>query len=132
MTRRDIVRLFYNNLRQDELGRYFIEIAAQKYPVEAEDTAYVVWALDWSQSGNEAEAGVRLLLSDDSIEELDPGTLQIRKNNILYCRVKGNRFDARFSSSSYYRFVEHVQYTPLNNSYFILLKGKPYPIDEID
>jgi hypothetical protein len=128
MTRRDIVRLFYKNLRQDELGSYFIEIGAQKYPVEAEDTAYVVWALYWNHRGSEAEECVRLLLSDDSIEELDAGTLQIPKDNVLYCRVKSNRFDARFSTASYYRLAEHARYSPLTDSYFIWIKGKSYPI----
>ena len=132
MTRRDIVKLFYKNLRQDASGRYFIKIKKQKYPVEADDTAYVIWALEWSQSGDGAEECVRLLLSDDTSEDLKPETLRIRKNNILYSRVKDGRFDARFSTSSYYRLAEHVQYSPVQNSYFILFRGKPYPIDEID
>jgi hypothetical protein len=131
MTRRDIVRLFYRNLRQDASGRYFIKIGNQSYPVEADDTAYVIWALEWSQSGDGVEECVRLLLSDDTSEDLDPGTLQIRKDNILYCRVKDGHFDARFSSSSYYELAEHVQYNSITDSCFILLGGKPYFIEEI-
>jgi hypothetical protein len=47
MTRREIITLFYQNLRQDDSGRYFIEIGPQQYPVDVEDTAYVVWSIDW-------------------------------------------------------------------------------------
>ena len=129
MTRRDIVRLFYANLSQDESGRYFIKTGSQSYPVEAEDSAYVVWALDWRRS---AEEGVRLVLSDDSMEKLDPETLQIRKENILYCRVKNGRFDARFSRSSYYQIAEHVHYNFQQDSWFIMLDGKPYPIARVE
>jgi hypothetical protein len=124
MSRRDIVRLFYRNLRQDASGGYFIEMGSQPYRVEVEDTAYVVRTFYWSGWGKETEKCVRLLLSDDSVEELDPATLRIGRQNVLYCRVKSGCFDARFSTSSYYRFAENVEYNPLRDLYCISLNGK--------
>jgi uncharacterized protein len=130
MSRRDIVRLFYRSLRKDESGRYLIEIGKQRYPVDVEDTAFVVWTLDWIDGGDGSEECIRLLLSDDSIEPLDPDTLRIRRDGIPYCSVKNGSFDARFSRSSYYRLAERVQYDPLRKGYFISLKKRRYYIVE--
>ncbi len=73
MTRRDIVRLFYEHLRLDAMGRFSIQMGGQSYPIHVEDTAYVVWAVYRTGEGDR----IRLLLSDDSMENLDPDTLRI-------------------------------------------------------
>jgi uncharacterized protein len=122
MFRQDIVGLFYQHLEQDYLG-YFIQIGEQRYRVDVEDTAYVVRAVYWTRSGDKLES-VRLLLSDNSVEELDPDTLKIGEENVLYCRVKAGRFDARFLRSSYYRFAEIIRFDPQPNSYFIELNER--------
>jgi uncharacterized protein len=121
MSRQDIIQLFYQHLLQDKSG-YFIQMGGQHCPVDVEDTAYVVRAVYWTRSGEKLES-VRLLLSDNCIEELDPVTLRIGKENVLYCRVKAGRFDARYLRSSYYRFAEIIRFDPQLNSYFIELKG---------
>jgi hypothetical protein len=126
MQRRDIIALFYRHLVQDESGRYFIEISPQRYPVDADDTAYVVWAAWRTFRGNQSEECICLALSDDSVEPLDPGTLRIGSNNIPYCRVRDGRFEARFSRSSYYELAEHIQYDPLRDAYYISLNRQAH------
>jgi uncharacterized protein len=123
MIRRDIVALFQQHLQQDESGRYFIEIPPQRYPVDVEDTAFVVWAILWGEENEPL-----LLLSDETIEELAPSTLRIGKENVLYCRIKNGRFDARFSRSSYYQLAEHIDYDPQRDAHFIIQKGHRYYI----
>jgi len=120
MSRQDIVALFYRHLRQDRSGRCFIEIGRQRYPVEVEDTAYVVWAFRIPC----------LLLSDGSVEQLDPGTLRIGRGNIPYCKVKKGRFEARFSRSGYYQLAAHMEYDPLRDAFFISLNGRPHYIPD--
>jgi hypothetical protein len=122
--RRDIVRLFYQNLRQDESGLYFIEIGSQRCSVEVEDTAFTVWAVHRNQS----DESIHLLLSDDSVEELDPGTLRIGHDNVPYCRVKNSGFDARFSRSSYYQLAEHIKYDPPRNAHYLTMRGQTHYI----
>jgi uncharacterized protein len=124
MTRRDIVALFYQHLTQDAAGRYFIEIGQQRYPVNVEDTAYVVWAIHRDIAGE----CINVLLSDYSLEPLDPATLRIGKECIPYCRVKDGRFNARFSRAGYYQLAEHIEYDPLRDAYFLSVKGKQYYI----
>ncbi len=58
----------------------------------AEDAAYVVDAIR-----AEADGAVTLRLFDGSEERLDPSTLSTGEGGAVYVRVKGGRFDARFS-----------------------------------
>jgi hypothetical protein len=58
----------------------------------AEDAAFVVDALRVEPDG-----GVTLRLFDGSDEPLDPATLSVGEGGAVYARVKGGRFDARFS-----------------------------------
>jgi hypothetical protein len=130
MIRREIIRLFYQHLRQDDSGGCFIEIGQQRYPVYVEDTAFVVWALSWAENRDGEEECAYLLLSDESIEKLNPGTLRIAENNIPYCRVRNGGFEARFSRSSYYRLAERVQYDFIINAHVISLNGQTYRLSE--
>ena len=57
-----------------------------------EDAAYIVDALRVEPDG-----GVTLRLFDDTEEPLDPGTLTLGEGGVVYARVKGGRFEARFS-----------------------------------
>ncbi len=129
MTRRDIVRLFYGHLRKSESG-YSIEIGNQRCGVEVDDTAYVVRAIRaCSESG--FEKGIYLILSDDSIEELDPATLRIGRDNVPYCAVKSGLHEARFLSSSYYRLAELIRHDPQRDEYFISVRGRSHYIRDL-
>ncbi len=125
MTRRDIVRLLYRHLRPDSAGVWAIQMGRQRYPVEVEDTAYVVWALSW-EPGEQGDAA-RLLLSDDSVEELDPRTLWMRNDGVPCCRVKSGEFEARLSRTSYYRLAERLEYDAVSDSYVLHLNRRAYP-----
>lgn len=129
IARRDLIRLFYQNLHRDESGRYTVEIGQQRCPIEVEDTPYAVWAVYWT----DARSGecARLLLSDDSVEVLDPTTLRIGRDNVLYCSVKSSRFGARFSRPSYYQLAEHFRHDPLRDAFYLPIKGEAYFIPEL-
>ena len=126
MLRRDIINLFYQNLRQDEAGGYRIEIGREQYPVEVEDTAFVVWDLCWNSGEHGAETHALLYLSDDTTEKLDLETLRIGTGFVPYCRVKDGRFEARFSRASYYKLTEQMQHDPDADTYCIDLNGRRY------
>jgi hypothetical protein len=126
MVRSEIIALFYQHLRQDDSGGYFIEIGPQRYPVHVEDTAFVVRSLHWAGGRNGMEECAFVLLSDNTLEKLNPETLRIGRNHIPYCRIKNQRFEARFSRASYYRLAEHLQFDSSDNSYFISINGRHY------
>jgi uncharacterized protein len=129
MSRHDIVALFYQHLRQDADGSYFIEIGQQRFPVDVEDTAYVVWALAWMLTEDGMAEYACLLLSDGSVESLDPETLRIGANHIPYCKVKRGRFDARLSRAAYYKLTEQLEHDPASDTFFIPLNGRRFCLE---
>ncbi len=102
MHRREIVLFFYNHMSMDGEGRYILEWGGERCLLEVEDTALVVRRV---AAGSE----LFLLLSDDSTEKLDPETLYAGRANVLYCRVKGGAFPARFTRAAYYQLTEHIE-----------------------
>ena len=126
MTRKDIVLLFGRHLEQDASGGYFIRIGPQIRRVEVEDTPFVVRAVYRADACGAGGDALDLLLSDDSLEPLNPGTLRIGKNCIPYCKIKNGSFDARFSRSGYYQLAEHIKHDPYRDAFFISLNGQAY------
>jgi hypothetical protein len=121
MFRKEIVNFFYQNLRQDPSGHYLIELENDRCYLDVEDTAFVVRSVRQALSEKDGKTVFYLLLSDDTIDALDPATLQIGTGNVLYCCVKNNRFAARFLRSAYYQLADHIEYDKDQDRYFIPL-----------
>jgi hypothetical protein len=126
MFRKDIVKLFYENLKRDESGKYYIELENDLASLEVEDTAYVVTAVYKLGSQSEGNERISVLLNDETLEELDCASLRIGDQNILYCAVKPDGHDARFLRSSYYQIAEFFDYDEAGDSYFLPLNGTRY------
>jgi hypothetical protein len=125
MIHRPFIRLFYQNLKRDEEGRYIIEWNGERCYLEVEDTPFVVRTISQEQDA----AGDRrfmLTLTDDSDEPLAPETLFVGKENVLYCLVRGGEFRARFSRPAYYELARHI--VEKDNGYALALNGKLYGI----
>lgn len=123
MIHREIIRLFYDHMSMDPMGRYIIEWAGERCTVEAEDTAFVVRGVTPKGIDGEGLHGFQLLLSDDTVEALQPETLSVGKDHVLYCRVKG-RFPARFTRPAYYQLAAHVEEE--GGRYYLPLGGTKY------
>ena len=126
MTRKDIVDHFYRHLKKDETGRYLIEIGKERcYPV-VEDTPFVIKAIRRAYSEEKAKDIIYLIMPDDSLEILDPSTLRIGDENVLYCKIFETKYDARFSRSGYYQLAEFIEHDHEKDLYFISLNGQSY------
>ena len=128
MTRKDIVNYFYQNLKQDQAGRYLIELENERCHLEVEDTPFVVKVVHRSVSESNGEESIYLLLSDDTLEKLDPGTLWVGNDNVLYCAVKNHQFYARFLRAGYYQLASDIEYDAQRDLYFISMNGYRYYI----
>ena len=126
MFRKDIVKLFYQNLKRDESGKYYIELEKDLASLEVEDTAYVVTAVYKSGSRGEGNERISIQLNDETLEELDCASLRIGDQNILYCTVKADGHDARFLRSSYDQIAEYFEYDDAGESYYLPLNGTRY------
>jgi hypothetical protein len=128
MFRREFVNLFYQNLTRDNSGRYVIEMANDRCYIEVEDAPFVVKAVYKINAEENDRETINILLNNSDMDELDLSTLQIRENNVLYCSVKNNIFDARFSRAGYYQLAEFIEYDEETDSYYISLNNQIYTI----
>ena len=129
MFRKDILKLFFESLKKDELGRYLIEFKGDRCLIEVEDTPFVVKAAGSDNREDRENESIEILLSDFTSEKLDPSTLRVGMDNVLYCSIKGGKFEARFSRSGYYQIAEFIKYDEDKDAYFVSINGRNYYIE---
>ena len=132
MFRKDIVKHFYQNLKRDESGSYYIKLENDLASLEVEDTAYVVTAVHKSGSPAEGSERISILLNDETLEELNCESLRIGDQNILYCNVKAEGHGARFLRTSYYQIAEFFDYDGARDTYYLPLNSVRYYIKNHD
>ena len=128
---RELLVLFYRCLSLDEKGRYIIKLKDQVCRLDVEDTPFVILRTDFvpARRGGGAERFV-LHLIDQSKEDLVPESLSIGPDHVLYCKVKGGKFTARFSRPSYYQIAEYIQQELNTDRYFLYLNKKKYYVEK--
>ena len=126
MIRRDFIRLFYQSLELDSQGRYLIRWNGKRCYLEVEDTAFVVKRVVYKEGEDPGCGRFVLNLSDDSIEDLSPETLFVGLDNVLYCRVKGSVFPARFTRAAYYQLTMYIEES--GGAYYLPLNGKKHQV----
>ncbi len=129
MFRKDILKLFFENLKRDELGRYLVEFEGDRCLIEVEDTPFVVKTVGMDNGGDRENESIEVLLSDFTSEKLDPSTLRVGMDNVLYCSIKNRQFEARFSRSGYYQIAELIEYDEERDAYFVSLNRRNYYIE---
>lgn len=122
----DLTRdLFSQSVKKREEGEgYCLEIGLECAEIEVEDTPFVI------KRATLDDKGATLLLSDKTEERLDPGTLRVGSDNVLYCDVKGGEFPARFLRPAYYQLMEALVET--ESGYAARLGGELWPISMED
>ena len=83
---RRIALLFSQSIKQNPDGSYFLQVAEERAPITVEDTPYVVKGIE-----DDGQGGFMLILNDDTREALDPASLAIGADNVLYARVKAGQ-----------------------------------------
>ena len=102
-----IALLFSRHIRAGEDGGWVVDVGVDRQPVTVEDTALVVVAAD-----GDRRRGFRIKTNDGIEERLDPATLRIGRDNVLYCDVdRGERgvITARFLRPAYYALAAEVE-----------------------
>src|SRR5437867_804259 len=85
-------------------GRARLELGEDKAEVAIEDTPWVVTGVE----GDPAR-GFTIVLNDETREPLDPASLRVGAADVLYCRVKDGRHEARFLRPAYYDLARHAE-----------------------
>ena len=118
----DLLRFFMENLRPLPDGRFHLLCQGEDCFITCEDVPYVV--RDISVQPREIE----LEFSGHYRERLDPATLWVGVGNVLYCKIRGGKFSARFNRKSYLEIARQVGFDPQNKSYHLTVDKKRYPI----
>ena len=131
MHRADIVTHLCQHLGRDEFsGLYIIQMGRQRCSLQVEDTPLVVTGVLHTEQ-REGDKPEQLLLAMkhlDRHESLDPESLWIGEQNVLYCRVMGGGIPARFLRPAYYQLAEFIHEDKEQNRFYLSLKGKRYYI----
>lgn len=126
MIHKGIVNEFYRNLTTDPFGKYIITLGKEKCFVEVEDTPFIITRVEFDKAEKSMEAQIILYLIDDTQENLDPDTLTVGDENILYCLIKKSTFKARFSRAAYYQLASRIKEE--GDKYYLPLKNKKHYI----
>jgi hypothetical protein len=124
---RPIFLWLIQSLEKTEEGAYIIHLNNQKCSLEVEDTPLVVQRVDLITKGREGQEQIRLSLNDESRETLDPATLCLGSENVLYCTVKKGQFPARFLRPAYYQIAEFMAEDG-RGGFDLLLNGRRWPV----
>ena len=124
---RPIFLWLIQSLEKTEDGLFIVHLNNQKCYLEVEDTPLVVQQVDLIQEGPENQARLRLSLNDESQEILDPDTLSISPESVMYCAVKNNQFPSRFLRPAYYQIAENISEDE-SGGFVLVLDSKRYPI----
>jgi hypothetical protein len=125
---RPIFLWLIQNLEKDEEGRYLVHLNNQQCVLEVEDTPLVILGVDRVQTGPEENEEILLTLNDERQEVLDPQTLWLSRENVLYGLVKGGRIPARFLRTAYYQIARHIEEDE-NGGFFLSLNRQKFPIE---
>ena len=116
----NVISFFLRGLKRTEDGRLVVMCAGEENEVLADDVPYVVRMIEFT------EDGVTLLFAGNFREALDPETLRVGEENVLYVKVRKGAFDARFTRPAYMKLSEKIAET--SKGYVLKLGKKAYPI----
>ncbi len=129
--RPEILEVLYSRLERTPTGQFVLADSDGFCPIDVADTPFVVSRVDIERDESGMERVVIRMKNISRPEVLDPDTLAVGKDNILYCRVMLGRFFARFSRPAYYQFAEFVRQDDTAQNFYIELNRKKYPISEM-
>lgn len=116
-----ILQAFHEALQQCDDGRYRIVLGREMCYVEVEDTPFIVTTL----RGDNFQ-GFTLILNNGKAYALDPATLIIGRDNVLYARLPDG-MPVRLSRPAYYHLALAMEENP-DGEIFLRIGQHIYPI----
>ncbi|WP_144436886.1 DUF1285 domain-containing protein [Thermosulfidibacter takaii] len=124
VTHQGVKRYFQQILdKQDE--DYFLSNGKQKVKIDV--NGYVFWVEAIRERPWKGKLWIWLVINDDTEEPLDPETLRILPDNSFECKIKGGKFPAKFTLSSYWQLVEHIE--EKEGKFYLKIGDHPYPLE---
>lgn len=117
-----IAELFSRSIHRNSDGSFYLQVAEERAPITVEDTPYVVKVID-----GDCQDGFIITANDNVSERLDPSTLEVTPDNVLYCAVKAGKYRARFLRSTYYQLAKFFEPDPLLG-FALTVSGRRYAV----
>lgn len=124
ITHERTLRLFSRSLERHPDGTYRLKIGDESVPVYIEDTAFVVRSVAVQTDQQGIPTTYTLLLSDGEEESLNPETLEIGENNVMYCRVKNGYEKARLLRPAYYQLCSFLECDEAAQTFWLPWQGR--------
>ena len=126
----EIYEQFYRNMARASDGRLFTMCMGERCWIDPIDTPFVIDSVRIAKkAGAEDErsaVGVTLVLPGGIEEPLDPESLTVGKDHVLYTTVREGTFAARFSRKAYYELTRYV--VPTSDGFALVIGGREHAI----
>jgi hypothetical protein len=121
--------IVHRGLTKTETG-YLVRIQGENWHFQVEDVPYVVQDVALHKDENGHLRQVDLIFPGGYTEILDPSTLRVSPENVLYSKVRNGLFDARFSRKSFFHLSSFFEEDAVRHSYTLPVGGKAYAIKQ--
>lgn len=119
--------LIHRTMQNIENG-YLVKCQGEDCYFQAEDAPYVVQDVALHKNERGLLRQIDLIFPGGYTEVLDPSTLRVSDENVLYCRVRGGKFDSRFTLKSFFRLTPFIDQDPSGRDYSLAIGEKKYLI----
>jgi hypothetical protein len=119
-----VLRFFLRAMTRTDDGRCLVLCQGERNWFEVPDTPFVVQRLRLSMEGDALQA-VELCFPGDYREPLDPRTLETERD-LLFCRVRGGAFRARFGRIAMQQLAPFLSDTGEGSA--LVLGGVRHPV----
>lgn len=117
-----VLHLFMKDMKLLPSGKGQVFCQGEECRITAEDVPYVIQNVEFLPKE------VRLRFPGDYRETLDPRTLFVGRQNVLYCKVRSGKFTARFNRRSYLDLAKRVEFDEGRNEFILTVDNRRYAI----
>ncbi len=118
----EFLTIFLTQMKRQADGRYRVMCQGETCLITAVDTPFVVRHFTLEKEG------LLLHFAGAYTEILDPKTLFVGEQNVLYCQIKEGEEKARFGRHAYLSLTEWIKQNPQTGRFHLVLGDQRYEI----
>jgi len=119
-----LLKFYMRKMEKTPEGKFKVLCQGETCFIEPQDVPYVILGIE--RKGDQVE----LIFPGNYREILDPATLYVGKENVLYCKVRDGAFEARFSRKPFWEITHWVEQGQ-DKKFFLNLGGEKFQIHGI-
>ncbi len=124
-TREDIVKIFMERLVKLPNGKFGLKEGEKVFKIDVEDTPFVATGIKVINKGKSIERIFVKLKWVDEEKEIDPASIRVGKDNVLYFNLKDSDVKIRLLRPAYMELANFI-HEDENKGYYIEVSDKRY------